>query len=122
MRHFQLIRITGGTNKITYDPGLKSTEAEKKRLIACHIQMDRHAGTDDNEVQGYHERAKVFDFPEKMFPACLAASTAPDKAEPTSKVIPVDVDLPAGETFMLALKCSATDTALRGVYEYEIIS
>ena len=122
MRYFQLIRITGGTNQIKYDDGLKSTIAEPKRLIACHIQMDKHAGTDDNEVQGYHERAKVFDIPEKLFPACLTASVAPDKAEPTSKVIPVDLDIPAGETFKVALKCSATDTKLRGAYEYEMIS
>lgn len=122
MKHFQNIRITGVANTITYDDGLKSTEAEPKRLVACHIQMDKHAGTDDNDVQGYHERAKVFDIPEKLFPACLTASVAPDKAEPTAKVIPVEVDLPVGETFKVAISCAATLCNLRGAYEYEIIS
>lgn len=122
MKYFQLIRITAGTNKVNYDGGLKSTAAEPKRLVACHIQMDKHAGTDDNDVQGYHERAKVFDIPEKLFPCCLTASVAPDKAEPTSKVIPVDLDIPAGEIFKVAIKCSATNCNLRGAYEYEIIS
>ncbi|MBA7691266.1 hypothetical protein ES703_99809 [subsurface metagenome] len=50
MKYFQLFRITGFPNTITYDDGLKSTEAEPKRLVACHIQMDKHAGTDDNDV------------------------------------------------------------------------
>lgn len=122
MRYFQLIRITGAANTIKYDDGLKSTEAEKKRLISCHIQLEKHAGTDNNDVQGYHERAKVFDIPEKLFPCCLTASVAPDKAEPTSKVIPVDLDIPAGESFKVAFKCAATYHVLRGAYEYEIIS
>jgi len=122
MKYFQSIRITGGTNAVKYDGGLKSTTAEPKRLIACHIQMDKHAGTDDNDVQGHHERAKVFDIPEKLFPCCLTASVAPDKSEPTSKSIPVDLDIPAGESFKVAIKCAATACNLRGAYEYEIIS
>lgn len=122
MRQFQIIRITAAANAITYDAGLKSTEAEPKRLIACHVQMDKHAGTDDNDVQGYHERAKVFDIPEKLFPCCLTASVAPDKSEPTSKPVPVDLDIPPGEAFKVAIKCAATFSNLRGAYEYEIIT
>jgi len=122
MRYFQLIRITGATNAITYDDGLKSTEAEKKRLVACHIQMDGYAPTDDNEVQGYHERAKVFDIPEKLFPSLLYSVEAAVLSEPMSKAIPVDLDIPSGESFKVALKCSASNVNLRGAYEYEIIS
>lgn len=122
MKYFQSFRITGVANVITYDDGLKSTSAEPKRLLACHVQMDKHAGTDDNDVQGYHERAKVFDIPEKLFPACLTASVAPDKAEPTSKIIPVDLDIPSGETFKVAIKCAATLCNVRGAYEFEIMT
>lgn len=122
MKYFQPFRITGVANTITYDDGLKSTEAEKKRLVNCHIQMDAHASSDDNDVQGYHERAKVFDIPEKMFPSLATSLTSSRLAEPTSKPIPVELDLPAGETFKVALKCSATAIKLRGTYEYEIIS
>jgi len=122
MKYFQLIRITGRANNITYDDGLKSTEAEKKRLVACHIQMDGYAPTDDNEVQGYHERAKIFDIPEKLFPSRIYTQEAAALAEPMSKPVPVDLDIPAGETFKVALKCSASNVNLRGAYEYEIIS
>lgn len=122
MKYFQLFRITGATNSITYDDGLKSTEAEKKRLIACHIQMNSYAATDDNEVQGYHERAKVFDIPEKMFPQLRNSLNQQRLSGPMSKAIPVDLDLPPGESFKVALKCSASNVDLRGMYEYEIIS
>ncbi|MBA7603961.1 hypothetical protein ES703_11079 [subsurface metagenome] len=122
MRYFQLFRITGVANTITYDDGLKSTEAEKKRLIACHIEMERWAPTDDNEVQGYHERAKVFDIPEKMFPLERATAVALPAHGRKLSPVPVDLDLPAGEAFKVALKCAATLTMLRGAYEYEIIS
>jgi len=122
MRYFQLFRITGVANVITYDGGLKSTAAEPKRLLAVHIQMDKHAGTDDNDVQGYHEQAKVFDIPEKLFPCCLTASVAPDKAEPTSKPVPVDIDLPVGDIFKVAIKCAATLCNMRGTYEFEIVT
>ncbi|MBA7636353.1 hypothetical protein ES703_43971 [subsurface metagenome] len=122
MRYFQLFRITGAANSIKYDGGLISTEAERKRLIACHIQMNSYAATDDNDVQGYHERTKVFDIPEKMFPSLRNTVVAAVLSEPMSKVIPVDLDIPAGETFKVALKCAASNVDLRGMYEFEIIS
>jgi len=121
MKCFQLFRITGVANAITYDAGLKSSAGEPKRIVACHVQMALHAGSDDNEIQGYHERAKVFDIPEKMFPAEATADTTSDVSETRSKVIPVELDIPTGETFKIALNGSASDTQLRGMYEYEII-
>jgi len=84
--------------------------------------MDAYAGTDDNEVQGWHEREKIFDFPEKLFPSENAADVKSDVSEPRSKVVPVDLDIPVGETFKIALKCAATATKLRGAYEYEILT
>ncbi|MBA7666583.1 hypothetical protein ES703_74664 [subsurface metagenome] len=122
MKYFQLFRITGVANTITYDDGLKSTEAERKRLVACHIQMGGYSTTDDNEVQGYHERAKVFDIPEKMFPQRRNNLNEETLSEPTSKAIPVDLDIPAGESFKIAMKCAASNVDLRGMYEFEIIS
>lgn len=122
MKYFQLFRITGVENTITYDDGLKSTQAEPKRLLAVHAQMDKYAATDDNEFQGWHERAKVFDFPEKLIPSEDAADVASSVSEPRSKAIPVDLDIPIGETFKAAMKCAATKINVRGVYEYEIIS
>lgn len=122
MRLFKLFRITGVANTITYDTGLTSTPSEKKKLIAVHAQMDVYAATDDNDFQGWLERAKSFEFPEKLLPQCEFNETDQQFAPPLSKEIPVDLDIPEGETFKVAQKCSATATDVRGVYEYEITS
>ena len=122
MRYFQLFRVTGVANKITYDGGLKSTETEKKKLVAVHVNMNDWAATDDNEIEGWHERAKIFEFPHHMF------NRIPKDVEPAVQrlelktVIPVDLEIPVGEAFKIALKCAATEVDMRGAYEYEIIA
>ena len=122
MKYFQLFRITADANKINYDDGLKSTAVEKKRLIACHVQTDKYAPTDDNEIQGYHERAKVFDIPEKLFPDELSSNTTSTLAGTRYMSVPVDLDIPVGESFKVAIKCASTKVNIRGAYEYEMIS
>jgi len=121
VKYFQMFRVTGVANKVTYDDGLKSTETEKKKLVAIHVNMDDWAPTDDNEIQGWHERAKIFEFPELMF------NRIPINVEPAvqrlelKSIIPVDLEVPVGETFKIAISCAATACNMRGVYEYEIV-
>ena len=121
MKYFQMFRVTGVANSVTYDDGLKSTETEKKRLVAIHLELAAYAATDDNEIQGWHERAKIFEFPEKMFNTELAAATAPANVKSKLDQIPVDLEIPVGEAFKIAISCAATLNSLRGVYEYEIV-
>lgn len=122
MRLFQMFRITGVADTTTFDTGLKSTEVEKKRLISIHIQMDIYAATDDNQVEGWHERAKVFELPEKMFPTEIYSATISTTAGEKMPSVPVDLDIPIGDTFKVAMSCAATATDVRGAYEYEIIT
>jgi len=122
MKYYQLFRVTGVANNITYDTGLKSTETEKKRLTKIMVQSNAQAATDDNDVQGWHERAKVFEFPEKLVPTQLSSSTTQVLDSQAWLDIPVDMDIPVGETFKIAIKCAATATTIRGVYEYEIVT
>lgn len=122
MKYFQMFRVTGVANKVTYDDGLKSTETEKKKLVAVHVNMNDWAATDDNEFQGWHERAKVFEIPHHMF------NRVPKDVEPAVQrlelkdQVPVDLEIPVGEAFKVAISCAATAVDMRGVYEYEIIS
>jgi len=121
MKLFQMFRITGVANVVTFDDGLKSTEVEKKRLVSLHIQMDAYAATDDNQVQGWHERSKVFELPEKMFNTEVSTATSSTAAAVKMPSVPVDLDIPVGEGFKVAISCAATATDIRGAYEYEII-
>ena len=121
MKYFQLFRITGVANKVTYDDGLKSTETEKKKLVKIHLQVNDWAPTDDNEIQGWHERAKIFEFPHHMFNmVTINVEPAVQRFELMSE-IPVDLEVPTGETFKIAISCAATAADIRGVYEYEIV-
>jgi len=122
MKYFQMFRITGTPNSIAYDDGLKSTQAEPKRLVAVHAQLDSYSRSDDNSIQGWHERAKVFEFPSTLIPTQHDSDGEETTAAARSRAIPVDIDLPAGETFKAAIQCAATAKVFRGAYEYEIIS
>lgn len=122
MKYFQVFRVTGVANTITYDDGLKSTEAEKKLLIAVHVELTGYADTDDNDIQGYHERAKVFDLPERLFNTEKLGSSLPSNTRAKRDHVPVDLDIPVGETFKVAIKCASQSSNIRGAYEYEIVS
>ena len=122
MKLFQLFRVEGVANEITYDDGLTSTEAEKKRLISIHAQVESYSRTDDNDIQGWLERAKVFDLPDTLLPTQKGSDAEETEDTPRSREIPVEVDIPAGQTFKIAIKCAATAKTIRGVYEYEIIT
>lgn len=122
MRYFQKIQFDGVANSITYDDGLKSSETEPKRLVQVLIELEKYDGTDDDvQVQGYHERSKIFDIPEKLFCTEAKTATAQSAAGQKMRVIPVDLEIPVGEIFKLAIKCASVAVDIRGAYEYEIL-
>jgi len=122
MRYFQKIQFDGAANSVSYDDGLQSTESEPKKLIAVHVELEKYDGTDDNvQVQGYHERSKVFDLPEKLFRTEAKTATSQSAAGQKMPSIPVGMDIPIGETFKLAIKCASVPVDIRGAYEYEIL-
>lgn len=115
----QLFRLTGVANSVAYDSGLKSTEVEKKRLISVNLVT---TGMADNDIQGWHERAKVFDIPDRLIDYQTAA--APETyASPGARIneIEVGLDIPVGEVFKVAINCGATLKSLHGFYKYELI-
>jgi hypothetical protein len=116
----QLFRITGSANAIVYDDGLKSTDTEPKSLIAVGVQMDTYPATDDVDVQGYHERAKVFEIPCKMFGQNAAATAAEQAGSERMREVDIDIDVPVGEVFKVAIKSAANAVNVRGYYKYTI--
>lgn len=122
MKYFQLFRVAGVASSIAYDDGLKSTETEKKLLVRVHLEIEKYAGDEICNVQGWHERAKVYDLPEKLF--CTEANNATSQKAAGQKIQSLEVDLaiPVGETFKAAIQCAATAVDMHGAYEYEIVS
>ncbi len=120
MRYHQLFRVTSATNTIEYDSGLKSTQIEKKKLLNIHVQLSVHSGNNNNDFQGYLERAKIFEIPEEMIPTLDLAVGVLNSAPHRFLIIPVNIDIPVGEVFKAAMKVGAIGCTFRGMYEYEI--
>lgn len=117
----QKFSIVASTNSIYYDDlgGLKSTEAEKKRLLSVSIVISTVA---DNDIQGYHERAKVFDVPDRLFDVESATGTI-NLAKPGARIneLEVGIEIPVGETFKMAVLTGATGVTIKGTYNYELM-
>jgi len=120
MVYTQLFRVTGVANTIAYDDGLKSTEVEKKRLLTVRLLLNGQA---DNDIQGYYEREKIFDIPDRLLDVEADAFNT-NLAKPGARINDVEVgfDIPVGQAFKVAIKCGATAKNLHGCYVYEKIS
>lgn len=116
----QHFKITGVANAITYDSGVTSTPSEKKRLISINVVLVGYA---DNQLQGYHEKAKVFDIPDRLIDMEADAFNT-NYAKPGARIndIEVGIDIPVGETFKAAIKCGATAKDVYGCYNYELVA
>lgn len=117
----QMFRVTGVANQTILDTGLKSTPSEPKKIRQIHIQCDKYAATDDNQVVGFLETTKVFEFPEKQFETELFSNVAQSVSGHKEKTIEVDHVIEPGETFKIGNTCAATAVNIRGSYEYEIV-
>ena len=115
----QLFRVTGVANSIIYDSGLKSTEAEKKRLLSVNVLVNNYK---DNDIQGWHERAKVFDIPDRLLDMEDEGMSL-NRAKPGARIneIEVGLEVPVGETFKVAISCGAAVSNLHGFYKYELM-
>lgn len=120
MSLFQLFRQTTGTNSTKYDDGLKSTAVEKKTLKNVHVVLSVHGGNNNNDFQGYLERAKVFDIPEEIIPTLALAETTLTESGARHLIIPVNLAIPVGDTFKVAMKVGAAGCTFAGMYEYEV--
>lgn len=119
MVYFKLFRITGVANAVIYDEGLSSTQENPKRLLSVVVQVTGYAG---NDVQGWFEREKIFDIPDKCVDTDVSAgSTNVQTSFNRLNEIEVGLDMPVGSTFKTAIRCGATNKDLIGAYRYELV-
>lgn len=119
-RQYIKIPAAGVTNDIKYDSGLTSTPTEKKRLLSISVILSE---TLDNQLQGYHEKAKVFDIPDRLIDVEFDTFDYA-LAKPGARINEVEVglDIPIGEVFKLAIKVGATGADVYGTYNYELVA
>lgn len=119
MVYFQPISITGVQNTTTDDAGLESSKENPKRLLSIIAQVDAYQG---NDVQGWWEREKIFELPDKLID-CPEEGTSNKTAASFNRLneIEVGMDLPVGSTFKVSLKCGGTTNNFVGAYRYEIV-
>lgn len=119
-RQYIKIPAAGSTNDIIYDSGLTSTPTEKKRLVSVSLVVSDIL---DNQIQGYHEKAKVFDIPDRLIDEEDATGSI-NKAKGGARLneIEVGLDIPIGEVFKLAIKVGGTGADVYGTYNYELIA
>lgn len=119
MEFKQKFEVTGVENIVAYDSGLISTPAEIKRLLYVAVLT---SGMADNYVQGYHEKAKVFEIPDRLIDFEADAFNT-DVLKPGSRIsaIEVGLDIAIGEVFKVAIQCGATKKNIKGFYAYELV-
>jgi len=113
----QGFRVTGVLNSTIFDTGLESTEKEAKTLLSILIQVSDYKG---NDIEGWIEKGKVFDIPDKLIDTDIASGTDQYRSGVRINEIPVNADLAIGERFKIAIRCGADATNLVGAYVYEI--
>lgn len=120
MDYFKYFKVTGKNSATVYDDGVTSSKEAPKRLKSVMINV---VARENNRIQGWLEREKVFDLPDALIDT-QEESTATQNALSMNALneIPVGVDMPAGTTFKVAIESGATKSDLYGAYRYEIVS
>jgi len=118
-KYYKPFSITGVANTTAWDPGLESTEGEKKKIIAVLVSVSGYAG---NEVVLNIEREKIGGIPDYLLDTDESTGST-NTQKSTSKIsrIEVDHDLEVGKKFLIGITCGGTAKNLRGSYEYEIV-
>lgn len=100
--------IIGSPNSVVYGNGITSTEAEKKHLHEVWVTV---SGRQGNFIEGWIEREKLVSVIDQLL--CLPADAY-------RREIIVDIDIPVGQSFKIALRSGGTATTIYVTYVYSI--
>lgn len=115
----QSFSVTGSANSTVEDTGLASTEAEHKHCKKVLVYL---SGIVANKIQLWLEREKLAEYYDYHFATVESTgSTNVQKGSTLLHEIPVDVDIPVGQTLKVALQCGATAKNLFGSYVFDLV-
>ena len=118
-KYYQPFWVAGVKDKEAWDPGLESTEGEKKKIVAILVNVSVYA---NNEVMWNIDREKIGGIPDYLLDteSDLGAANFPYSTTKISR-IEVDHELAMGQKFQVGISCGVTIATLRGAYVYEIV-
>jgi len=115
---YKKFEVRGTANTIGYDVGLTSTEEEPKKLKYIEIRVDAFH---KNTIEGWLEREQFFEILDRTVEAVNGVTIADINTRNPIARLDIDVDIPIGQTFKVAIRCGAAITNIEGAYAYEII-
>lgn len=117
--YFQEFSVTGSANTTVWDDGISSTEAEKKKLVSIIISVSDYKGNLVRVIKEREDIAKIYDYVLNTHANTGGTSTLYS----THKLIeiPVDIEIPVGQTIQIGIQSGATATNIFGAYKYEIV-
>jgi len=116
--YYQRFDVVGGPNVTVLDAGLVSTVEEPKHIDAILIDVSAYQ---DNIVEGWIGNLRVAEVSDYVFCTRFDAGAANAFAA-TNKIVrlPIDLDIPAGQTFKVGVRSGAVANDITGSYEYTI--
>jgi len=118
MRYYKAFAVTGSANELETDSGLESTQAEPKTVQAVLVSVSDYKG---NKIEGWIERERVLEIYDYVVNT-HANTGGTNTVYSTTKMvrIPIEAEIPVGQSFKIGIRCGSNATNLYGAYEYTI--
>lgn len=111
------VTVAGTANVEKTDNILTSTEEEKKKVRKLFVYESTTTRNNDAIIRVYLEREKISEMPVKNFLDFAAAPIYPLAAGE----IPLDIEIPVGQTLFVGHVSGATASNMVFTAEYEIV-
>lgn len=117
---YKLFEVTGVPNTTVTDHGLVSTVDEKVKIDAIFITCNAHQR---NIIEGWIGTKRILEIPDDLIDT---TDRHPDDHSSISTYklnrIPIDIEIPVGQVFKIAIRSGAIANNLFGSYIYTSIT
>lgn len=113
--YYKEFHITGVINVTTYDGGLMSPVENPVHVNAVILNS---SATEGNYIEAWIGTKKVLEVVDYCCDTQEEAAAFTGLSVVKIGRLPVDLDIPAGQAFKIAIRCGGTASNLFGSYEY----
>lgn len=112
--YYKAFDVQGVVNVTTTDDGLVSLVEEPYHVNSILITQDAAA---DNLLECWIGTERVLEIPDYLLDTLEEAAVAGLSTTKHNR-IPIDLDIPPGQIFKVAIRCGAVASRIYGAYEY----